>query len=235
MNATWRLETGNGTSPLWVEHRNAGGIKCGSDAYCSYASIESGWQSLEELLAVYVDTFGYDLAAIREVYCYQCGDSDLNAFTQIFYEELEKEQKTMEIKANERKSAVLNQVNKSIQEYEVMTYLFEDMLERYEYYRIKFSDLGAELPSKMELHALNDVYERLSAYLIDVYGADLLEYMENEKLKPYMVDIDVQRTLTKKEFGVAFDFHDVVVSKIFNVLADVVELKTKTKGAVNNG
>lgn len=90
VNATWRLETGNGTSFMWVEHNNAGGIKCGVD-YCSYESEEQGRESLESLLVAYVDDYGYDLESIRLEYCgSHCGIEDLNIFTQIYNEELNK-------------------------------------------------------------------------------------------------------------------------------------------------
>ena len=86
VSATWRLETGNGESSLWLNFNNPGGVKCGS-RYCYYPSKEQGLQSLRTLLARYVDKFGYDLEAIRSVY----SESDDTAlFTQIFNQEKEK-------------------------------------------------------------------------------------------------------------------------------------------------
>lgn len=84
--ATWRLETGNGTSRLWLTHNNPGGVKCGSE-YCRYSSKEQGLQSLRTLLTKYVDRFGYDFEAIRSVYS---ESDDTQLFRQIFYEEKEK-------------------------------------------------------------------------------------------------------------------------------------------------
>lgn len=88
---TWRIETGNGTSTLWTEYNNAGGIKCGNE-YCTYPTQEQGYKSLETLLRGYVDKYGYDLKAIRERYCgIHCGSKDLIEFTKIFKEELQKD------------------------------------------------------------------------------------------------------------------------------------------------
>lgn len=84
--ATWRLETGNGTSRLWLTYNNPGGVKCGSE-YCRYSSKEQGLQSLRTLLTKYVDRFGYDFEAIRSVYS---ESDDTQLFRQIFYEEKEK-------------------------------------------------------------------------------------------------------------------------------------------------
>lgn len=85
LSATWRLETGNGTSSLWTNGHNAGGIKCGQ-SYCHYETEEEGMQALERLLRIYVDQFGYDFKAIRARYC-QCGPEDYPKFMEIYYEE----------------------------------------------------------------------------------------------------------------------------------------------------
>ena len=86
VNATWRLETGNGTSKLWLERNNAGGIKCGT-SYCQDVSGEAGMQRLRNLLKRYVARYGYDLEAIRSVYS-ESNDTEL--FRQIFNEERSK-------------------------------------------------------------------------------------------------------------------------------------------------
>ena len=89
--ATWRLETGNGTSNLWLNSFNAGGIKCG-DSYCQYDNEEHGMSILKDILIDYVNVYGYDLKSIRQRYCgIHCGDSDLITFTEIFNEELTKQ------------------------------------------------------------------------------------------------------------------------------------------------
>lgn len=91
VSATFRLETGNGTSNMWVNHYNAGGIKCwnGNNDYCSYESEEEGLQALESLLESYVRDFGYDFKAIRNKY--NPGDGqDYERFMVIYYEELNK-------------------------------------------------------------------------------------------------------------------------------------------------
>ena len=86
VRATFRLETGNGSSKLWLSHNNAGGIKCGSE-FCKYATQEEGLDHLARLLRTYVDRFGYDFEAIRSMYS-ESDDTEL--FTQIYYEEREK-------------------------------------------------------------------------------------------------------------------------------------------------
>lgn len=87
VGATFRLETGNGTSYLWNEHNNAGGIKCGV-VYCSYDSEQDGMKALASLLERYVDKYGYDFKAIRYEYCgSHCGDVDLQTFKTIYHEE----------------------------------------------------------------------------------------------------------------------------------------------------
>ena len=88
VTATFRLETGNGTSRMWRENFNAGGIKCGGK-YCTYSSEEEGLAALRNLLNKYVEEFGYDLKGIRDKYC-QCGPEDLPKFKGIYYEELNK-------------------------------------------------------------------------------------------------------------------------------------------------
>ncbi|QIK68763.1 glucosaminidase domain-containing protein [Erysipelothrix sp. HDW6C] len=86
VNATFRIETGHGTSSLWLNSNNAGGIKCGVE-YCEYQTPQDGMNDLRTLLQSYVERFGYDLKAIRDLYC-QCGYGDLETFTEIYNNEL---------------------------------------------------------------------------------------------------------------------------------------------------
>lgn len=88
VHATWRLETGNGTSYLWTAHNNAGGIRY-TQEYAHFESQEEGMQVLRELLEWYVDQFGYDFVSIRDMYC-DCGGNDYEIFMQIYNEEMEK-------------------------------------------------------------------------------------------------------------------------------------------------
>ena len=92
VKATWRIETGNGTSYLWKRYNNAGGIKdYYTGNYVSYQSEEEGMQALRELLLnKYVDKYDYDLKSIRKEYCYQCGHKDYKVFKELFEEELVK-------------------------------------------------------------------------------------------------------------------------------------------------
>lgn len=92
--ATWRLETGNGTSPMWLYQNNAGGIKR-NGVYHTFDSQESGWKALEDLLYNdYYLVYGLDLRAIRNRYCgIECGEEDLIKFTEIYNEELAKLEK----------------------------------------------------------------------------------------------------------------------------------------------
>lgn len=88
VSATFRIETGNGTSRLWLDYNNAGGIKCGG-GYCSYQTQEQGYNALKTLLERYVEKYGYDLKSIREEYCGDhCGSEDLIEFTKIYKEEI---------------------------------------------------------------------------------------------------------------------------------------------------
>lgn len=50
--ATWVLETGNGSSIMWMQNNNPAGIKCGSD-YCSYPSKDAGIAQMFYLLNQY--------------------------------------------------------------------------------------------------------------------------------------------------------------------------------------
>ena len=50
--ATWILETGNGSSIMWMQNNNPAGIKCGSD-YCSYPSKDAGIAQMFYLLNQY--------------------------------------------------------------------------------------------------------------------------------------------------------------------------------------
>ena len=89
VRATWRLETGNGTSPMWLNNNNPGGIKL-NGVYHTFSSKEEGYQYMRDLLQYnYVDVYGYDIKAIRDVYC-QCGPDDYPKFMQIYEEELNK-------------------------------------------------------------------------------------------------------------------------------------------------
>ena len=91
LQATWRLETGNGTSELWTRFKNPGGIKCGYE-YCKYPDTETAWSTLDALLKQYVEKYGYDLESIRNEYCgSHCSSKDLKEFTLIYNEELGKE------------------------------------------------------------------------------------------------------------------------------------------------
>ena len=85
MNATWILETGNGSSPLWVHYNNAGGIKV-NGVYHKYDSKEQGYKALETLIKEYYDYYGNDLKSMREHYC-QCGEEDYSKFMQILEQE----------------------------------------------------------------------------------------------------------------------------------------------------
>jgi hypothetical protein len=92
VDATFRLETGNGTSNLWLNYNNAGGIKCGN-VYCVYDTKENGLQALKTLLERYIIEFGYDIKSIRNKYCpiYDKGCiDDYENFKEIYNEELEK-------------------------------------------------------------------------------------------------------------------------------------------------
>lgn len=84
----FRLETGNGTSQLWVLNNNPGGIKCGED-YCSYPTKEQGMDALRNLLKWYHKEFGTDYKAATDLYC-QCGEDYYPLFNRIFEEEKEK-------------------------------------------------------------------------------------------------------------------------------------------------
>lgn len=82
--ATFNLETGYGSSWLWKNYYNAGGIKCGTE-YCKDTSEYNGMQRLRVLLQRYVDRYGYDFEAIRSVY----SESDDTAlFTNLYYKAL---------------------------------------------------------------------------------------------------------------------------------------------------
>lgn len=88
MRATFRLETGNGTSSLWLKNNNAGGIKCG-DMYCSYPTKKIGMRALRELLKNYVEKYGFNYKQIRKIYC-ECGEEDYYKFMKILEEKKEK-------------------------------------------------------------------------------------------------------------------------------------------------
>lgn len=91
VSATFRLETGNGKSEVWLQNNNAGGIKCGNE-YCSYQTKEQGYKALETLINQYIKKHGFDLSAIRYEYCgSHCGIEDLIEFEKIYQEELNNE------------------------------------------------------------------------------------------------------------------------------------------------
>lgn len=93
ITATWRLETGNGSSYLWNTHFNAGGIKNYNNEYKSYPSKKQGLQALETLLKGYVDLYGYDIKKIRSIYCPTTEkgcEGDYEKFIEIYEGELKK-------------------------------------------------------------------------------------------------------------------------------------------------
>lgn len=55
--AIHRLETGNGTSELWLQNNNAGGLK-GKSGYYTYESQEEGYKELFRLLDKYINIYG---------------------------------------------------------------------------------------------------------------------------------------------------------------------------------
>lgn len=96
-SATFRIETGNGTSWLWKNANNPGGIKCWGEPgesctsgnYKIFPSQEAGLEALEQLLQGYWTKYGMDFKSYRDRYC-ACGGNDLKNFTAIFNEELKK-------------------------------------------------------------------------------------------------------------------------------------------------
>lgn len=66
--ATWILETGNGTSDLWLTSNNPAGITCGAD-YCKFESQEQGLQAMFTLLRHYVsDLNRCTVKDVREIW-----------------------------------------------------------------------------------------------------------------------------------------------------------------------
>lgn len=63
--ATFALETGYGTSDLWVYHNNPAGITCGVN-YCSYSSQEEGYRAMFDLLSSYTDCNLRTVDQVRE-------------------------------------------------------------------------------------------------------------------------------------------------------------------------
>jgi len=89
-NATWRVETGNGTSELWLRNNNAGGMRTNGEWH-KYDRQEDGLEAMSNLLATYVNELGYNFKAIRYKYCgAHCGDVDYNSFMRIYNEEINK-------------------------------------------------------------------------------------------------------------------------------------------------
>lgn len=91
VSATFRLETGNGTSSLWLNGNNPGGMRCSGD-WCRYDSPEEGLDHLHRLLQQYVDEFGYDFKAIRNKYAPNQPE-DYGRFMSVYYEEINKLEK----------------------------------------------------------------------------------------------------------------------------------------------
>lgn len=96
LNATFVIETGNGSSYMWKHMNNPGGLKCNgpgqrcsSDNYRYFSSKEEGMREKERLLQGYFDKYGDDFKTIREIYC-QCGPDDYPKFMKIYYQELNK-------------------------------------------------------------------------------------------------------------------------------------------------
>ena len=80
---TFVLETGWGESDMWKYQNNPGGIKI-NGVYHTFASKEEGYDYMRTLLKNrYVDVYGYDIRAIRDVYC-QCGPQDYYTFMEIY-------------------------------------------------------------------------------------------------------------------------------------------------------
>lgn len=66
--ATWILETGNGTSELWLTSNNPAGITCGIE-YCTYGSQEQGLQAMFSLIRHYVNELGRNtVESVRELW-----------------------------------------------------------------------------------------------------------------------------------------------------------------------
>lgn len=66
--ATWILETGNGTSDLWLTSNNPAGITCGID-YCAYDSQEHGLKAMFQLIRYYINEIGRNtVASVRELW-----------------------------------------------------------------------------------------------------------------------------------------------------------------------
>lgn len=66
--ATWILETGNGTSELWLTSNNPAGITCGVD-YCTYESQKQGLQAMFSLLRYYVSELDRNTVdSVRELW-----------------------------------------------------------------------------------------------------------------------------------------------------------------------
>lgn len=66
--AIWILETGNGTSDLWLNSNNPAGITCGID-YCSYDTQEQGLRAMFSLLRYYINELNRcTIASVRELW-----------------------------------------------------------------------------------------------------------------------------------------------------------------------
>lgn len=89
VEATFNYETGYGSSWLWKNQNNAGGIKCGSK-FCTYDTQEQGLSELRALLEVYYNKYGNDFKTIRSVYTGYKDKEKLDKDYKIFMELYEK-------------------------------------------------------------------------------------------------------------------------------------------------
>ena len=92
VNTTFNYETGYGTSTMWLEQNNPGGIKGWySGEYLVYESQTHGLTHLESLLRdKYINTYGYDVIAIRKAYDPNYTEEQLQEFVQMYKVEFER-------------------------------------------------------------------------------------------------------------------------------------------------
>lgn len=92
VNTTFNYETGYGTSTMWLEQNNPGGIKgYYSGEYLTYESKTHGLTHLESLLTdKYINTYGHDIIAIRKAYDPNYTEEQLQDFAHMFKLELER-------------------------------------------------------------------------------------------------------------------------------------------------
>lgn len=76
--ATWALETGYGTSELWINRNNPAGIikLDGSGEYQTYATREDGLRAMFELLSIYCSNGNCTVGGIRSRWS-EADDTDL--------------------------------------------------------------------------------------------------------------------------------------------------------------